>query len=388
MTAILPITAISLREARYLLAPFLEPQEHIQEVVIVCPASIAYHVRRILQRTFSSVELANLPDVSLRPWQSHSEVASYTLKTAATVATDWVLIMDDKALAGLRESARSALLHPLNMTIPFGPFGDASLPTSPEPSLHRGSGEPAKYLRPPFVLQSSVAIALQDQISDTESWIDFGRRIAGLRMDGLGGLMVSADTQVPILPEERQATAVGIAAAKASLVINTSEQPLPAHIFPEKTEKYNAQASFLFFLPTRADLQRLLPLICKMQTRMDETHIRILVYHDIPERPGRHGWKSEILETYQCVVEYDILSGRVPLRFGVSGSRVLSGWLTRSRGPVHVLFTLHEIDPLVSFLMSKTTFQDATLVRIPRLDLVHTEWMSSLSLEEWQRKIC
>lgn len=386
MTAILPITPSSLLEAQYLLAPFLEFQEHIREVIIVCPAGIASDVRRILQQIFSSLEFANHPDVSLQPWQRHSKVSSNTLRAAATVATDWVLIMDDKALTGLRKSTHSALLHPFNMTIPFGFSGGPLSPKSPDISFYWGRGKPARYLRPPFVLQSSVAISLKDHISDGDSWIDIGRRIAEARIDGLGGLIVSADRETlkNLLPGNGQATPVETAASDPASITNTANEPLPTRILPPKIEEHALQDSFLFFLPTRADLRRLIPMICKMQ--IHKTNIRILVYHDVSERPGRLHWKSEILETYQCTVVYDVLSGRDPLCFGASGCTVLSEWLRKSRAPVNVIFTLYESDPLVNFFLSKKGFQDASLIRIPRSDLENTEWMASLSLEEWKSK--
>ena len=388
MTAILPITPSSLLDAPYLLTPFLEFQEHIREVIIVCPASIASDVRRILQQIFSSLEFANHPDVSLQPWQRHSGVSAYTLRVAATVATDWVLIMDDKAFTGLRQSEQSALLHPFNMSIPFGFSGELLSPNSPDIFFRWGRGKPARYLRPPFVFQSSVAIFLKDHILDGNSWIDIGRRIAESGNDGLGGLIVSADTETPktLLLGNGQSTPVKIAAADLASITNTGNDPLPARILPAKIGEEKLQSSFLFFLPTRADLRRLIPMICKMQ--MDKTHIRILVYRDVSERPGHLHWKSEILETYQCTVVYDVLSGRDPLCFGVSGCTVLSEWLRTDRAPVNVIFTLYKIDSLVNFFMSKKKFRDASLIRIPRSDLENTEWMASLALEEWKSKVC
>jgi len=390
MTAILPITPGSLLEAPYLLSPFLEFQEHIREVIIVCPAGIASDVRRILQQIFSSLESANHPDVSLQPWQRYSEVSACILRAAATVATDWVLIMDDKALTGFPQSAQYALLHPFNMTIPFGFSGEPLSPESPDLSFRWGRGMPARYLRPPFVLQSSVlqssvAISLEDHILDGDSWIDIGRRIAEQRIDGLGGLIVSADTQAStaLLTSDDQATPV--VKNLPSITQNTGIEPLPARILPAKTGKHKLQSSFVFFLPTRADLRPLIPMICKMQMN---NHIRILIYQDVFENPGHVDWKYENLETYQCDVVYDVLSGRNPLCFGVSGSAVLSKWLSTTRKPVDVIFMLYEIDSLVTFFMSKKKFQDASLIRIPRSDLENTEWMASLSLEEWKSKLC
>jgi hypothetical protein len=228
-----------------------------------------------------------------------------------------------------------------------------------------------------------VAISLEGHILDADSWIDIGRRIAEPRIDGLGGLIVSADTEASL--GNSQASPVEIPAADLASIKNTGNEPLPAPILPAKIEEHKPQASFVFFLPTREDLRRLIPMICKMQT--DKTHIRILVYHDVSGRPGHLHWKSEILETYQCTVVYDVLSGRDPLCFGVSGCTVLSEWLRTSRAPVNVIFTLYEIDPLVNFFMSKKKFQDASLIRIPRSDLENTEWMASLSLEEWKSKV-
>ncbi|KAF8957453.1 hypothetical protein BDZ97DRAFT_1906800 [Flammula alnicola] len=392
LTAILPILSVSLHKTQDLLEPFLHPLEHIREVVIVCPDAIASDVRRMLQKTFASLGSADHPDVSLRPWQGHLNTSAATLRAAIDQTTEWALIMDDTGLTDVLQSSRAALLHPPVATLPFGPNGVflSNDSDSSEASFLWDRAQPAQYLFPPFVIPSYLVSSVRGERIDDNPWINLGRQIAKNRPDAVGGVIVLPDSNIVPLPssnpKDRAESSPNLQDALPDWETNSRTKGHGNDSFTGSSSVC-VSARFIFLLPTREDLRHLMPLICGMKSRDNHTHIRTLVYDEGYDKPGQLDWETEFLESYHCDVKYEVLTGRTPLAFARNGSTVLSQWLDESSGLVDVVFTLHELDHLVSFLVSEQKdklFHGATVIRIPRLDLENTEWMASLKLEEWK----
>lgn len=383
VTAILPILPGSLEKAQDLLEPFFYPLEYICEVVIICPDAIVSDVRRMLQKAFASLNLHDHPDVSLRPWQGYLDPSGASLRTAMDIASDWILIMDDTGLSELPQYMRDVLLSPPSMSLPFGPRGiphptDLFSTVSP-----LGRIQSATYVYPPFIVSSSVVNRLHHDVHKASStWDNLGRRIAENRPDKVGGIIISADT----------------ASASASSPSRLVEPLISPGLLPLNDWEEQAQippsvvlfGHFVFMLPTRDDLRSVAPLICRMKMRYNEMQARVLVYSEVYESlvylESYSDWETEFFETYRCDIEYDVLTSRDLLSFSRNGSTVISKWLADSAG-VDVIFTLSELDNLVGFLSSnqgKAVFPSATHIRMPRIDLSNTEWMSALSLEEWK----
>ncbi|KAF8909418.1 hypothetical protein CPB84DRAFT_1766090 [Gymnopilus junonius] len=281
--------------------------------------------------------------------------------------TDWILIMDDSGLRDLPQSARTTLLHPPSLFLPFGPKG-VLLPiyhSTQDPQL--GQIFSAEYVIPPFVTPSPLLSSFVAGSGTLEysSWADFGHHTATHFSDTTGGILFQVESRV--LPHS------------VNLIGSKSVSPMAAPPGPLRTQ-------FVFFLPTREDLRRAAPLICAMQGT-EEKQLKVLIYDDIPKQAAQQDFEEASLQGSRCIVKYDFLTGRTSLSFTREGSAILSGWLDNQRVSVDVVMSVKEMDPLIGFLRSELnhpSFHDATVILIPRKDLDHIEWMSSLSLEEWK----
>jgi hypothetical protein len=384
MTVILPIISGTLHNTQYLLAPFLHPLERIREVIVICPDAIALDVRRRLQKTFASQGSPDHPDISLRPWQGHLDINIAVLRSSIDSTSDWVLIMDESGLTDLSQPTRDALLNPPCVTLPFGPKGVAHSSIYRSNAFNLGRAQPAHSLRPPFVVPLSLMVSVYNDMTGItlDPWLDLAKRISRHeRNDEIGGILILVDTTVE---KEFYSSA------------ELGDIPTPTvHALPLPDWKPNLPTSqpifipsrFIFLLPTREDLRSVAPLICKMKFTHKRVRIRLLIYDELYDKATLTlDWETEFFETYRCSIKYNILTGRVPLSFAKSGSSLLSQWLNSEPALVDVVFTLSERDHLVSFLdvHFKTLFSEATHIRVPRLDLSNTEWMSSLTLIEWK----
>jgi len=271
LTALLPVLAHTLEQMHETLEPFLnEAPDTLREVVVLCPESIVTAVRRELQRTFSTSTFANHADVSLHPYHWTLSIQTAIDQAIASLATGWVLVMDESGLRDMDSATRKVLLSPSNVTYALGPTG--SVLSEYEPLRTQwGTFHPAEYIDPPFVIPSSY-----EPPKD------------------IGGLLLTPD--VPFLG---------------------------------------------FFLPTLTDLEKLLPLLSRL-----ELPFRVLVSESAGVLDG---------------IPYD--------------SMPFDEWLVQYP-MLEVAITIQESDLM--------TLQSTTLIRIPRSDLEHTDWMSTLSFEEWK----
>lgn len=384
LTAILPILPNTLGELNHLLRPLLDAVEQIHEIIIVCPQTAAFDVRRQLRATFTSLRVADL-DVSLWPWQPPITMDVAVLGCVSQLTTEWALIMDENGLKEVTESVRAALLRPPNVSLPLGPEGLKHKNYIPV-SSQWGLLQPAWYLYPPFIMPSAVARTFKINHNDEKLWSQLGSHVARSRADGIGGL--------------RLHVAAGLNGS--SNILNQPPPtdrspgnwlaPLPINIhndsFPSTTPLDGSQTGFIFFLPTLVDLDKVSFLVCRLLGNATRPHIRVLIYEGLHPSPHLLGWKSGVFESDNCAIDYDILTGTRSLSFSAEGSMVLTNWLTGRPGPTCIVFTLKELDPLVSFMNShgKNTFPRATFISVPRTDLEYTGWMSSLTITEWQSK--
>lgn len=393
LTAILPVLSGSLHRIEELLEPFLVPQEHVRELVIVCPDTITSVIRRVLQDTFASLQSEGHPVISLHPWHDlHAPFAA--LKAVATATTDWVLIMDDTGLSDQVEHNLYALLHPPNISLPFGPHGQVLTASEITHVSSWGESVPAKYVRPPFVMASTLSpfgAEYDGPHVDCNSWAEFGDYVANLQLDPVGGILfkeaTSWDSSLLIYP-------VDLDLSPEQLLVDWEDSTyndtgITPELFPyplPNTSKTNSQPRFVLFLPTHVDVERMLSFICAMQATQ-RWRTQILVYSDTVRTPSQSKWKTEEIEFSQCTIRYDVLSGQTPMMLGVSGSTLLFDWLGDQHVAVDVVLCLTEDDILTNYLCSQqknSPLHLATVIRIPRSDVGQTEWMSSLSLGEWK----
>ncbi len=387
VTAVLPILSGSVEKMQDLLEPFLHPLEHIFELVIICPDAIVADVRRMLQKTFASLSSHDHPDVSLRPWQGYTELSIATLRASLDIGSGWILIMDENGLSQLSQPMCDILLNPPNVSIPFGPRGVLRPKGTPSTFFALGQAHPARYLYPPFLVSSSQLAPLSSVAHVAlDPWADLGQRISEGRSDNIGGVVI-AISKASVSAENLALQIEPPSISDVPPLHDWDPDPDPS---PAISSPISASGHFIFLLPTRDDLRAIAPLICRMKARDSGVKIRVLVYAEGHSRPFMHlKWESEFFETYRCGVKYDVPITQSMLSFTANGSIFLSQWLSESLA-VDVVLTLWEPDNLVSFTSTdrgRVLFHGATHIRIPRLDLSNTEWMSALSVKEWQSTV-
>ena len=385
LTAILPVVPRSLDRISETLLPFLKPSKFIREIIIVCPESIATRVRQMLQRTVVSIGTTDHPDVSLHPWVGHLDPAIGVLRAISGVSTVWVLLMDDQGLLKVVDSMRSLLLHPPRFPVPFGPTGVLRSNPASNVTHHLGQARLAMYLRPPFVMLTSLGIFPGNiQHNGIDPWANLGLQVSKHQLDAIGGIIVpDEDSDNPGYFAVSHELAAAIESSVSWDIKNdtlSDSWPLVSLSSLEISER----GTFVFFFLVLDDLRNAAHLICRMQTK---DIIRIFVYGEYVQSKAKAGWVTGRLEMERCILTYEILVKGVTLSFCRVGSDILLKWFDTFDDSPDVIVVQKELDPLVGYLLSNhqdLLLWDAILIQIPRFDLKYTEWMSSLTLIEWK----
>lgn len=386
LTAILPVVPHSLNRIPETLLPFFKPSKFIREIIVVCPESIATRVRQMLRSTVVSMGTADHPDVSLHPWVGHLDPAIAVLRAISGVSTVWVLLMDDQGLLKVADSMRSLLLYPPQFPVPFGPTGVLRSNPASNVTHQLGRARLAVYLRPPFVMPASLGIFPTNiQHKGIDPWANLGLQVSKHQLDAIGGIIVSdEDLNNPYFAVNHKLAAAIESPVPWDVKNGTSSDTWPLASF--SSEFSERRGTFVFFFLVLDDLRNAAHLICRMQTK-DQNSIRIFVYGDYVQSKVKADWVTGRLEMERCILAYEVLVTGVTLSFSRVGSDILSRWFDTFDDSPDVIVVRKELDPLVGYLLSNhqaVLLWDATLIQIPRLDLKYTEWMSSLTLIEWK----
>lgn len=391
LTAILPLLPINLGDMRDMLAPFFNPRvRSLREVIVICPQSTLAEVRRELQAMFSSPSLGSVDfHVSLQPWHAHADVQKAVLWCAAEVTTDWVLVMDENGLNRATDLERSALLNPPNVTLPLGPNGltlndYVSLPSQ------WGFLQPAQFLLPPFIMPSSIPRAFGLDIKSGNIWYNLGSYVSEHRADTIGGLRLQTSGSDAmqlnqLIPLHPPLDSIDWHISSSEDFFNDSfiRSSLGSHLDVRTND-------FIFFLQDLSDLERVSALVCRLLTSESRPSIRLLIYESSYPSPNLLGWKSGVFKANTCTIDYEILTGKQqPIQLSTASILALTDWLLRQHSScVQIVFTLKELDPLLSFLtfQQQGIFAKATIISIPRTDLEYTDWISSLTIAELKSK--
>ena len=344
-------------------------------------------VRQMLQRTVVSIGTMDHPDISLHPWVGYLDPAIGALRAVSGVSTAWVLLMDDQGLLKVVDSMRSLLLNPPQFPVPFGPNG--VLRSNPASNVtHLERARLAMYLRPPFVMPASLEIFPANiQHNGIDPWVNLGLQVSKHQPDAIGGIIVSdEDSDNPAYFAVNHKLAAAIESPVSWDIKNdtpSNDWPLASFSSLEFSER---RGTFVFFFLVLDDLRNAAHLICGMHTK-DQNNIRIFVYGEYVQSKAKADWVIGRLEMERCILTYEVLVTGVTLSFSRVGSDILSRWFDTFDDSPDVIVVRKELDPLVGYLLSNhqdLLLWDATLIQIPRLDLKHTEWMSSLTLIEWK----
>lgn len=375
MTAVLPVTEKSSRTLELTITGLLEYQSIVQEVVILCPESLLSTARSSIRHVIASYSQALSTLLTLIPC-SHAACGSSNalIEISFYASTDWTLFLDDSGLRKVNKAARSLLLNPPAVTFPFGLKGSA-LPKSETqkevcltPSAcHR----PAAFLVPPFVLPTltfSDVNGLPDLTFD--SWSALGLWVSEKRPDTIGGVVVSPGLAADTCFESHLEAQDTSNRQRLSTLPIDDYHPL---IFSPESSFSNvgnrkSQGHFGIFFPFLHDLAAFSNVACALVAG---------------------GYRLDIFLYRESDSDVAFLSRPCVLHYRSTGPGA-SSWVTRLSGPLDVVIALREEDEVTASLIlavQDSKHAASTVVRLPREDLIYSDWMGALSLIEWKSTI-
>lgn len=379
MTALLPVTVKSTRTLELTITDLLEHQSIIQEVVLLCPESLLSTARSSIRHVITSYGQALSTLLTLIPCSHAACGTNALIEISFYVSTDWTLFLDDSGLRRVNKAARSLLLNPPAVTFPFGLKGSA-LPTSESQkevcltqlACHR----PAAFLVPPFVLPSitfSDVNALPDLTFD--SWSALGLWVSEKRPDTIGGVVISSDLAADNCFESY------LEAQDTSNKRRLSTLPIDdyhSHIFSPGLSFSNvgnrkSQGHFGIFFPFLHDLAAFSQVACALVA--DGHRLDIFLYQESDSDPA--------FLSRSCVLHYHSSASATTAGLGPG----VFSWVTRLSGPLDVVIALRAEDELTASLILAVQDSEhaaSTVVRLPREDLIYSDWMGALSLIEWK----
>jgi len=409
LTTVLPRTLHSLRSR---LLSVIPPQP----IVLVCTPSQSREAIRIAEN-YKQHEIYIRTTPSERPWQ-HERRRKYdadisVIHVAASLATEWALILDSEGLMNAPLSVATLLHHPpRSMVVPFGPRGvvlspsGASCISNPSPGA---APIPVAFLVPPFVCRTRIlyeAEAGLDLRPGLSVWAALGLRIAlravlidqsGLSSRvgaAVGGFVVgvdhplhrekwcspASDDGVPDSFEREQSSShFADVITNLTPVETNAASPYVYSVLHDAYRGFSAPGTIVVLLSGISDLLAFLPTLCRAARLGHSLHI--LIYSKQPMQfidvlDGCHihyntlSPGSNYRETlWDWLVQYAVASDVI---IGVSRDRIAK---------MEIELAILNLDELRPPPLSQTV-----VIWLPPEELPHLEWAGTLSIDEWRRK--
>ncbi len=383
ITVALPVTEKSAQALELTITGLLEYQSTIQEVVMLCPELLLSTARSSIRNIIASYGETLSTLLTLLPCPHATCSADALIETAFHVSTNWTLFLEDSGLRQVNEAALSLLLNPPSVTFPLGVKGFA-LPTSEAHSetclTPSASHRPADFLIPPFVLPGftlSDVYALPELTLD--SWSALGRWVSEERPDMIGGVIIGRDLAADNCSESNSDSETEETSNRQRL----STRPIDYYhlrVFgpepsPSIASNQKSHGHFGVFFPSRGDLAAFSQVACSLVA--GGHHLDILLYsgadHD-----------QAFISTDTCTLHYHSTSS------ATTAVLIVSSWLSQLSGPFDVIISLTAEDTFTASLLLAVRDSEhgaCTVVRLPREDLIYSDWMGALTLTEW-KSIC
>jgi hypothetical protein len=271
------------------------------------------------------------------------------------ISSPWVLVMGWDGLRSLESQSQRRLLALGHHLLPIGPRGialntttetAASLPPLATPGLHL-----ALYLRPPFVVASSL---LPEEEGHFRTWELLGAYFSQCNSFGAGGILHSSTKTVD------------------QGLDSSSKDGLPLAPYRD----HGPPIRFTFFLSNTLNVQQLSPLLCQLIFRRH--HLHILVVETNMKYSFTSVRRKARLRLDTCRIDFSIVNQFM-------NRRDLSAHLGDLETDVVVMLEGLELN---NHFRSHFIRKGRTVIRLPVEDLMYSDWMSSLSLEEWRSKYC
>jgi hypothetical protein len=345
LTAVLPVTAESIENFGERLTSLYYADSCLYEILVESPQFLALRIKEAVHAlVHKEAPGYNRPVVSIHLYGSARQIdfRHYANK----VTTDWVLVLDEHGLHGVDGSTRHRLLNPMALSMPFGICGV----TNGTCVSSSNSPRRVSYLLPPFVTQ---AVQLRN----------------GKCIDSLISPVAVEKPCAVILPRPSPST------TRCSCLNHTVNVERQRPLIPTAsrnliTSPSYGPAQFAVLVPTLYDLQSLSSLLCRLQSK--GFIITSLVYADEGQTYGN-------LRLIGCSLFYHVITG--------NNSEEKLGSLIQK---IHALQKIADvvIVPKGEFPLSlKTRRHGQTVVEIPRAEFRYSQWMGSLTLQEWLCKL-
>jgi hypothetical protein len=385
MTVVLPVTEKSARTLELTITDLLEYHSTIQEIVILCPESLLSTARSSIRQIITSYGQALSTLLTLIPCSHATCAANALIETAFYVSTDWILFLEDFGLRKVNKAARSLLLNPPAVTFPLGPKGvQVALPKpNSEARIEMcltplASHRPADFLVPPFVLPSVTFSDVNALPPDhaLDSWAALGRWVSEKRPDAIGGVITSWDMAADSCFEyysEAQNTDSRQRLSTPPIDDQHSRVYGPEPSFSD-AGNYRSQGHFGIFFPFLDDLSGFSQAACALVAGGHLLNIFLYTETDLDQA---------FISTNTCTLHYH--SNPSAITAGLDPGA--SSWLSRLSDPLDVVITLTAEDERTASLLlaiQDPEYAVSTVVRLPREDLIYSDWMGALSLMEWQ----
>lgn len=425
LAIILPVTSQSLSHLETTILSLYQDPGAVTEIIVLAYEPILSLTRRTLRTIMTTIspnpDIIFPTEITLRNWKPILTQAEASLRCMSrnSGTSEWVLVLDQRYFEGVGEEMRNMLLSPPNVSFPLGIRGsgvgerevlsyaglrgfeedDVAGEVDYQEISHSEELRPVSFLVPPFVLPTrplgdnidrTSASNLKDTDTHLSSWAAFGHWISSTRPDKIGGVALGYG--------EASSTTSGYHTQHGRGDITSDQWAADSGVLSSLPL---AQASlsqtrllgmFGILMYSLEDLARFAPVACRLVK--DGHQVEILLYGQGQSRSVLNpdledGSKMFVQGTVsgpgQCDLRYRSMAEQQR-----SPYRTLATWLDGFMESPDVLVSSVEDDifgdTLSIQLKERRWDKMATLIRLPRGDLPYSDWMGTLSLEEWKRE--
>ncbi|KIJ65143.1 hypothetical protein HYDPIDRAFT_153126, partial [Hydnomerulius pinastri MD-312] len=362
LTVILPVIPETLSVLEETLAPFLISSDVLYEVAVICPDPLLLETRRALRSMLSMAPYEH-SDVSVYPWYGLVNHHQAVLAAVPRSKTEWTLLLDENGFQKIAESDRAYLLNPRALSFPVGSLGFTDLSSNSSLLPRTVQFQPAAYLIPPFVAQSSLLAGVPPPSHPSLIWSALGEYVAQSRLDMIGGVVIGRTDLNRISRHSREAISDGL--SEDQLAKNEVDGYSDTDALP-----IGAPGVFALAFPHNEDLKNFMSVVCKLQRR------GYAMFAFLYGTLDTDSIFSDVLDESGCVVDYIWRSDDIS---------TFSDWLDSLPSVPDVVIGLdHQDFTSATFLLTleRRPYLNTTLIRLPRADLPYSEWMGTLTLQE------
>ena len=336
ITAVLPVTSSSLSLLSESLSGLSEIPS-LTEIHLLCPENVTNAARNALRQALSRAQGFGHTEFFVTLWWHGWSEAESTLRVASRILSNGILILPQDALANIDSLSRSILFSgPPSFPVPLGLRGsEVRCATKYHGFLA------AQFVLPPLLLPPRLGATNQSYFHLT-SWQELGAHFA--QVEGVGGV-VPSDTS------GNTSSCRHLNASETTPLRSEHSYPPPDPPEPEDP--------LVILVAEREDILVWSKLACEFKSRGKEAKIIVLSDPLKPSDPASEDCDLVYIRVHdlQDPAVYQFLDY-----------------------PLGISLTLTEYHlPPGSPLEANN---GATVIRIPRRDLPHCDWIASLEIRE------